>query len=186
MGSLPEPLKFGDKAPVFEGLKGVDGKDYSLSTFDDKSILVFVFMANRCPTASRYLERLKSIQAEYGLRGVQLVGINSDDPYLFSSETLEEMTKVAKFRELNFPYLKDEDQRVGKAYGAWVTLHVFVFDRDRRLRYRGRVDDSRDPSAITQADLRNALYDLLAGREVRNPDTKPFACFIEYVRVPQQ
>jgi len=183
---LPKPLKLGDIAPNFEGLKGVDGKVYSLSSFDDKPILVFVFMANRCPTASRYTERLKSIQDDYASKGVQLIGIDSDDPYLFSSETLDEMVKVAKFRELNLPYLKDEDQRVGMAYGAWVTLHIFVFDRNRKLRYRGRVDDSRDPSLVTRRDLRDALDDLLFGKEVRNPDTKPFACFIEYTRIVER
>lgn len=149
--------------------------------FDDKQIVVLVFMANRCPTARVYSDRLKSIQTDYGPRGVQLLGINSDNQYFFSLETLSRMVEVADERALNFPYLKDEDQSVAKKYGALVTLHAFVLDRERMLRYRGRVDDSRDPSKVTTHDLRDALDDLLNGREVRVPETIPFACAIEYI-----
>jgi peroxiredoxin len=179
--SLPKPLAFGDIAPPFERVKGVDGEEYSLRSFDDKSILVFIFIANRCPTARVYNERLKTIQRDYGSRGVQIIAVNSDSSYLYSAESLEEMEKIAKERGFNFPYLKDEDQSIGKRYGAWVTLHAFVFDKQRRLRYRGRVDDSRDEEDVEVSDLRNALDDILVDREVKVPETRPFACFIEYV-----
>ncbi len=137
-------------------------------------------MANRCPTARVYTDRLKSIQKEYGPKGVQLIGVNSDNQYFFSIEALSKMIEVAEERDLNFPYLKDTDQSLAKNYGALVTLHAFVLDKERKLRYRGRIDDSRDPSKVTISDLRNALDDLLEGREVRVPETRPFACSIEY------
>ncbi len=178
--SITYPFEIGQKAPSFENLNGTDGKSYSLSSFDDKQIVVLIFMANRCPTARVYSDRLKSIQADYEQRGVQLVGINSDNQYFFSLEALSKMVEVAEERALNFPYLKDEDQTVAKKYGALVTLHAFVLDRERNLRYRGKVDDSRDPSKVTTNDLRNALDALLEGREVRTPETRPFACSIEY------
>lgn len=178
--SFTYPFEIGQKAPSFENLEGVDGKRYSLSTFDDKQIAVLVFLANRCPTARVYTDRLKSIQADYDPKGVQLVGINSDNQYFFSLEALPKMTEIAKERELNFPYLKDADQSLAKKYGALVTLHAFVLDKERKLRYRGRIDDSRDPSNVTTSDLRNAIDDLLEGREVRAPETRPFACSIEY------
>ncbi len=174
------PFNIGEKAPTFENLKGVDGKEYSLSTFNDKEIVVLIFMANRCPTARVYTDRLKTIQTDYGRKGIQLLGINSDSQYFFSLEALSRMVEIAKERELNFPYLKDEDQSLAKKYGALVTLHAFVLDRERKLRFRGRVDDSRDPLKVTTSDLRNALDDLLEGREVRTPETRPFACSIEY------
>ncbi len=138
-------------------------------------------MANRCPTARVYTDRLKSIQTDYGQKGVQLVGINSDNQYFFSLESLTKMIEVADERAFNFPYLKDEDQSVAKKYGALVTLHAFVLDKERSVRYRGRVDDSRDPSRVTIHDLRNALDDLIEGREVGFPETRPFACAIEYI-----
>lgn len=178
--SITYPFAIGQKAPTFENLEGVDGKKYSLSSFDDRQIIVLLFMANRCPTARVYTERLKAIQTDYAPNGVQLVGINSDNPYLFSMEALSRMIGVAEERKFNFPYLKDENQITAKQYGALVTLHAFLLDKERKLRYRGRVDDSRDPSEVTTPDLRNAIDDMLAGRLVRVPETRPFACAIEY------
>lgn len=151
-----------------------------MSSFDDKEILILLFIANRCPTARVYTERLKSIQNDYGSKGAQLVGINSDNQYFFALESMPSMRSVADERDFNFPYLKDSDQSVAKNYGALVTLHAFVLDKQRKLRYRGRVDDSRDPSKVTTSDLRNALDDLLEGKEVRTPETRPFACSIDY------
>jgi peroxiredoxin len=178
--SINYPFEIGQKAPPFKDLTGVDGKQYSLSTFDDKRIVILLFMANRCPTARVYTDRLKTIQNEYGPKKVQLIGLNSDNQYFFSTEALVKMLGVSEARNFNFPYLKDEDQSVAKNYGALVTLHAFVLDSQRKLRYRGRVDDSRDPSKVTIHDLRNALDDLLMDREVRIPETRPFACSIEY------
>lgn len=178
--SVAYPFHIGEKAPAFENLLGTDGKRYSLATFDNKQIIALIFMANRCPTARVYTDRLKAIQNDYGNQGVQLLGINSDNQYFFSDETLSKMLKIAEERELNFPYLKDGDQSLAKKYGALVTLHAFVLDKERNLRYRGRIDDSRDPSKVTISDLRNALDDLLAYREVRVTETRPFACSIDY------
>jgi peroxiredoxin len=178
--SITYPFGIGQKAPSFTNLPSVDGKQYSLSTFDDKQIVILLFMANRCPTARVYTERLRAIQNDYGPKGVQLVGVNSDNQYFYSTEALSQMIGVADERAYNFPYLKDEDQALAKNYGALVTFHAFVLDDQRRLRYRGRVDDSRDPAKVTVSDLRNALDDLLAHREVRVKETRPFACSIEY------
>jgi peroxiredoxin len=178
--SVTYPFEIGQKAPSFNDLPGADGKLYSLSSFDDKQIVILLFMANRCPTARVYTDRLKAIQNDYGPKNIQLVGINSDNQYFFSDEALSKMIGIAEERNFNFPYLKDEDQSVAKKYGALVTLHAFVLDNQRNLKYRGRVDDSRDPAKVTADDLRNALDDLLEGREVRTPETRPFACSIEY------
>lgn len=174
------PFATGEKAPSFENLPGIDGKRYSLSDFNNKPIVVLIFMANRCPTARVYTDRMKAIQTDYGNRGVQLIGVNSDNQYFFSNETIEKMIEVFDERQLNFPYLKDENQSLAKKYGALVTLHAFVLDEERNLRYRGRIDDSRDPTHVTVSDLRNALDDLLNDRSVRVPETRPFACAIDY------
>jgi peroxiredoxin len=180
--SITYPFEIGKGAPSFSNLIGTNDSRYSLSTFEDKEILVLIFMANRCPTARVYTERLKSIQNDYLSKGVQLIGVNSDNQYFFALETLPYMTSVAEERNFNFPYLKDEDQSLAKKYGALVTLHAFVLDKERKLRYRGRIDDSRDASKVTVNDLRNALDDLLGGKEVRTPETRPFACTIDYFK----
>ena len=174
-------LGLGEGAPEFHGLLGVDGKRYSLSTFDGKRILVLVFSSNRCPTAKAYEDRMISIQREYEAHGVQLVAVNSNNFHFYSEERYPEMVRRAEEKAFNFPYLQDADQSLAKSYGAVCTLHAFVLDQGRTLRYRGRIDDSRDPSNVESHDLRNALEDLLADREVRVPNTVPFGCSLDYL-----
>jgi peroxiredoxin len=174
------PFAIGEQAPSFDKLPSADGKEYSLSSFEEKEIVVLIFMANRCPTARVYTERLKTIQNDYSPRGVQLLGINSDNQYFLPLETLGVMAQVFTERDLNFPYLKDLDQKVAKSYGALVTLHAFVLDKNRRLRYRGRVDDSRDPQKVEKSDLRDAIEEILNNKEVTVTETRPFACSIDY------
>ena len=93
------------------------------------------------------------------------------------------MVRRAKDKGFNFPYLRDVTQEVVSVYGALCTPHVFAFDKNRVLRYRGRIDDSRDPSKVASPDLRNALDDLTGGDEVRIPDTRPFGCSIKWFSV---
>jgi peroxiredoxin len=106
------------------------------------------------------------------------VAINSNNPYLSPPDTFPEMVQRARDKGYNFPYLKDEDGRVAREYGATRTPQVLVLDRSRRLRYRGRVFDARDPSRVKRRDLQEALDDLLAGREIRVPETDAFGCSI--------
>ena len=167
---MTKMLDLGEKAPSFKNLLGADGERYSIASFNDKPVLTVVFSCNHCPYAKAYEERMVSIQRDYASRGVQLVAINSND----------EMVKRAKEKGFRFPYLRDGEQAGVVEYGAVCTPHVFAFDKARLLRYRGRIDDSRDPSSVRSHDLRNALDDLLAGREVRVPDTRPFGCSIKW------
>jgi peroxiredoxin len=170
--------QLGDGAPEFGELPAVDGNRYRLASFDNSAVLAVVFICNGCPTVRVYDERLIALQEKYGSRGVQVVAINSNNPYLSPADTYPEMVKKAKNAGYNFPYLQDEDGRVARAYGAVSTPHAFVFDRDRRLRYRGRIDDSRDPSSVTSLDLDRALADVLENRPVKVPETQPFGCAI--------
>ena len=173
-------LDLGEKAPSFKNLLGADGERYSIASFNDKRVLTVVFSCNHCPYAKAYEERMVSIQRDYASRGVQLIAINSNDDKSYPEDSYPEMVKRAKEKGFNFPYLRDEDQIVVGEYGAVCTPHVFAFDKARFLRYRGRIDDSRDPSSVRSHDLRNALDDLLAGRDVRVPDTRPFGCSIKW------
>lgn len=175
----PHALAIDDRAPSFQGLLGVDGKMYSMSSFDDRKVLVIIFMANRCTTNLAYTERIEAIQSDYRDQGVQIVAINSDNADLLPTESYQEMIRVAHERGYPFPYLKDEDQTVAKDYGAILTLHAFLLDQDRKLRYRGRIDDSPRLAFITTSDLRNALDDVLDGRTVRVAETSPFGCAID-------
>ena len=172
-------LELGASAPDFD-LPGTDGRSYSLSDFSRKPVLVVLFSCNHCPYVVAYEDRMIGIQRDYASRGVQLVAINSNDEMSYPEDSFEGMVKRAKEKEFNFPYLRDKSQIVVEAYGAVCTPHVFTFDDQRKLRYRGRIDDSKDPANVKSPDLRNALDDLLGGRFVRTPDTRPFGCSIKW------
>ena len=174
-------LRLGSPAPVFDGLVGTDGKRYGFRRFSDRDVLVLIFSSNRCPTAKAYADRMNDVQREYGPRGVQLVVINSNDPHLYPDEDLARMVERATEDRYAFPYVVDTGQRVARAYGAECTFHVFVLDRGRRLRYRGRFDDARLAERVTSHDLRDALDDILAGRDVRRPETRAFGCSLDLV-----
>lgn len=174
-------VAIGAPAPAFEGLLGVDGRRHGFSDLADREALVLIFSSNRCPTAKAYADRMNAVQREYGPRGVQVVAINSNDPHLYPDERYPRMIERATEDGYAFPYLVDEGQEVATAYGPTCTFHVFVVDRERRIRYQGRFDDSRLPAKVTSHDLRNALDDVLAGRDVRVAETRPFGCSLDYV-----
>ena len=185
----PETLPPGALAPDFK-LTGVDGKKYSLKDFKKAEVLVVVFTCNHCPTAQYYEERLKQIVNDYKKKGVALLAINPNDPksvrldelgYTDLSDSFAEMKIRAKHKKFNFPYLYDGDQEaVSRAYGPAATPHAFLFDKQRRLRYAGRVDDSERPEFVKTHDLRDAIDALLAGREVSVKQTKSFGCSIKW------
>ena len=158
-------------------LLGADGEQYSLDGFADKELLAIVFSCNGCPTVRAAEDGLVALQEAYAGR-VQLLAINSNNPFLSPSDTYGEMVKRAEAKGFNFPYVKDADGSVAKAFGAARTPHVFLLDAERKLRYRGRIADSRDPAKVTRHDLHVALDDLLAGRAVEMPETEPSGCAI--------
>ena len=171
-------LGVGTIAPPFQDLKATDGNRYSLTSFDDARLLALVFISNGCPTVRVYEDRLATIQEKYSEQGVQVVAINSNNPHLSPGDAYPEMVRRAQDRGFGFPYLKDEDGTLARALEAICTPHAFVFDQDRRLRYQGRVDDSRDPTKVTSPDLDDALQALLAGKGLTNSATEPFGCSI--------
>jgi peroxiredoxin len=185
----PITLPIGSPAPGFD-LPGVDGKNHRLRDFDGAAVLVVVFTCNHCPTAQAYEERIQKLADDYRGRNLALVAISPNDPqalrldelgYTDMNDTLDEMKIRARDRGFTFPYLYDGDhQQVSRAYGPVATPHVFIFDRDRKLRYAGRVDDSENPAGISVHDTRNAIEALLNGRPVPVDKTKTFGCSIKW------
>ena len=169
-------LALGEPAPDFD-LLGTDGRRHSLASFRSSRQLVLIFVGNGCPSVKAYGDELNRLQQLYGPRGAQLVAVNSNNEFLSPPDTYTEMVKVAEARGWTFPYLRD-DQRLARAVGALTTPHAFVFDADRRLRYRGRITDSRNPATATTHDLANAIEDLQAGREVAVAETHSIGCSI--------
>jgi peroxiredoxin len=182
----PKPLAIGSQAPDF-ALPGVDGKNYSLSSFKDAKVLAVVFTCNHCPTAQAYEERIKQMVKDYTPKGVAIVAISPNSPeglrldelgYTDVGDSFEEMKIRAKDKDFNFPYLYDGDEEVvSRAYGPVATPHVFVFDKERKLRYQGRIDDTEDPAKKPiKTDMINALNALLEDKEVQVTTTKVFGC----------
>jgi peroxiredoxin len=173
-----ETFTIGIGAPDFGNLLGVDGERYSLSSFQNKNMLGLLFISNGCPTVKASQDRMIKIQRDYSGKNVQLLALNSNNSYLSPADTYAEMVLRVREKGFNFPYVKDEDRTVARAYGAVCTPHVFLLDEERRLRYKGRIDDSRNARRVTVSDLRNAIDDLLANRPVRVSETTPFGCSI--------
>jgi len=177
-------LNIGDAAPDFD-LPGVDDKNHKLADYSDAKVLMVIFTCNHCPTAQAYEERLNKMVDDYQDKGVAIVAISPNDPiavrldelgYSDLGDTLEDMKIRAKKAGFKFPYLYDgETQKVSLSYGALATPHVFIFDADRKLRYKGRIDDSEEGNPKSQ-DARNAIDALLAGKKVPVETTKVFGC----------
>jgi peroxiredoxin len=184
-----ETLAIGSPAPDFQ-LPGVDGKTYTLSSFKDAEVLVIVFTCNHCPTAQAYEDRIKQLAADFRSRKVALVAISPNDPlavrldelgYSDLSDSLSEMKIRAKDHAFDFPYLYDgQDQKASRAYGPVATPHAFVFDRARKLRFAGRIDNSEKPARVTSRDTRSAIEAVLAGRPVPVETTRVFGCSIKW------
>ena len=183
-------LPIGSQAPDFK-LPGIDGKTYSLASFSKAKILAIVFTCNHCPTAQAYEQRLINLTKKYTPLGVSVVAVMPNDAksvqlselgYADLGDSFEEMKIHAKRKGFNFPYLYDGDhETMAKAYGPVATPHIFIFDKERKLRYQGRIDDVEKPTGTPKnLDAQNALDALLAGQEVPVATTKVFGCSIKW------
>jgi len=162
-------------------LPGIDGKIYTQDSWPDARALVIVFMCNHCPYVQAIWRRLIKLQNDYGGRGVQIVGINSNDDTNYPEDSFENMKKYAAERGQNFPYLRDETQEVAKAFGAVCTPDIFVYDKNRMLVYHGRLDDNwKDESAVKSHDLRDAIEAVLAGVPPKSGQFPSMGCSIKW------
>jgi peroxiredoxin len=173
-------LKLGSSAPDFN-LPGVDGKTYNLSSFKDKNALIIIFSCNHCPYVKAYEGRIKSIQEDYRAKGVAIAAINSNEDVGYPEDSFDEMKKRAKAENFNFPYLRDEDQTVARAFDVTHTPEIFLFDKNRKLAFHGKIDDNwQDPGKAQNHYLRNALDELLAEKEISVPETFTIGCTIKW------
>ena len=176
-------LKSGDYAPDF-CLPGMDGKVYCLNDFKEKAkALVVAFWCNHCPHVIKNENRMIKIGKDYQKKGVGFVLISANDVINYPQDGLEKMKKRAKEKRYPFPYLYNEDQTVAHAYGAKVTPHIFVFDSELKLRYRGAIDDNPDlENRETNHYLRDALDTILDEKpeQIIHPETQPKGCSIKW------
>ncbi len=181
------PGDLGSTAPSFS-LKGVSPQgvsQFQLSDFDHTKVLVVVFMCNHCPYVIAVQDRISRLAREYASKGVQLIGISSNDASRYLDDSFEEMQKRSAEMKFAFPYLYDESQEVAKAYGAVCTPEFYAYQNAGNgqflLEYKGRLDDSwKDEKAVTRRELAEALDQILAGVKL-NPDQKPaMGCSIKW------
>lgn len=170
----------GMDAPTFE-LPATDGRTYSLDSFDDSDILVVMFICNHCPYVKAVRQRLIDLTDYFGDESVSFVAISSNDASEYPEDSFESMKEVADKYDYPFPYLYDETQEVARAYGAKCTPDIFVFDDQRKLRYRGRIDDNwKEPQKVTREELKLAIEALLEGNEPEKPQHPSVGCSIKW------
>ncbi len=174
-------LPLGTPAPQFR-LPDPDDRVVSLDDSLDAPALLVAFICNHCPFVKHVQKEFSRLAREYQKRGVAVVAINSNDVSKYPDDSPPRMAEEAERVGYSFPYLYDETQEVAKAYRAACTPDFYVFDRERRLAYRGQMDDSRPQSAIpvSGADLRRALDAVLEGRPVPAQQKPSIGCNIKW------
>jgi peroxiredoxin len=174
-------MPLGSRAPDF-ALMETSGQRVSLADLKVSKGLLVVFMCNHCPYVKHVADQLRLIGEEYIPQGIAMVGINPNDATQYPEDSFDKMIEEKKARRYPFPYLYDEEQKVARAYDAACTPDFFLFGRDLKLVYRGRLDETR-PSSATLAhgrDLRAALSAVLQERELPGEQIPSMGCSIKW------
>lgn len=174
-------LPLGTQAPDFS-LPDTEGNSLSLKDFDDKNVLLVMFICNHCPYVKHVRDELVRLARDYQPKGVGIVAINANDVANYPDDSPENMKKEKESVGYSFPYLYDETQEVAKAYTAACTPDFFVFDGERKLIYRGQLDDARpgNDEPIDGHDLRAALDAALAGEPAPDTQKPSMGCNIKW------
>ncbi len=173
-------VTLGTPCPDFH-LPSVDGATVARDDFRDKPVLVVMFLCNHCPYVQAIEDRLIALVREYAPRGVQFVGICSNDPTNYPDDAPAKLLARSRAKGYGFPYLVDASQDVARAFDAVCTPDLYVYDLDRRLAYHGRLDDDwKDPSRVTRRELAAALDALLDGREPAREQLHSIGCSIKW------
>jgi peroxiredoxin len=177
-------LDLGTSAPNFALPDVVSGETISLDTFQDKDVLLVMFICHHCPFVKHIKSELARLGQDYAAKSVGIVAISSNDPAVSSDDSPEGLQRMASEWGLSFPVCYDETQEVAKSYAAACTPDFYVFDGDRLLAYRGQLDDSRpsNQNPVTGADLRSAIDALLSSREVNTNQRPSLGCNIKWRR----
>lgn len=174
-------LELGTPAPDF-CLPDPAGNQVCRDDFKDKAALLVIFMCNHCPFVKHIRDELAKVAREYQAKGVAIVGISSNDVANYPDDSPEKMAEEIEQAGYTFPYLYDETQEVAKAYRAACTPDFFLFDRDRKLVYRGQFDAARpgNKEPVTGEDLRAAMDTVLEGRAVPEDQSPSIGCNIKW------
>lgn len=162
-------------------LPGVDGNNHTLAEYQDSPVLVVMFICNHCPYVQAIEDRLISLAHELSTLKVKFVAISSNDPTNYPEDSFTNMQIKAKKKGYPFHYLFDATQQTAKAYGAVCTPDFFVYDANRKLQYRGRLDDNpRNQAAVRKQEMKEAIIAILEGRLVPHPQNAVMGCSIKW------
>ena len=162
-------------------LKGVDNNTHSPADYKNKDVLVIMFICNHCPYVKAVTDRLVALQEKFAERGVQFIAINSNDPESYPEDSFDNMKEFAAENNFNLPYLVDETQEVAREYDAKCTPDIYVYDKSRILKYRGRIDDNwKEEDKVTSNELSDAIELLLQGKEIDFKQTPSIGCSIKW------
>lgn len=180
-GQFNEVLKIGDAAPTWSDLPGVDGKKYSLADLKSKDVVVVIITCNSCEYAIDYEDRTIAFEKKYGGPDgkVGVVAINVNDRPADSFEKMKERAESKGFRH---PYLFDASQKIAKQYGAIFTPEYYVLNKDRKIVYMGKMDDSDKPENVKVKYVELAVEAALKGQLPEVKETAPVGCMVKYKR----
>lgn len=172
-------LKKGDLAPDFE-LLGVDDKKHSLASYKDYDAVLVIFMCNHCPYVKAKVDAINEIQNKFKGK-LAVVGINSNDAVAYPDDSFESMKEFAKERGIVFSYLVDETQQIAKKYGAVCTPDPFLFNRERKLVFHGKIDNAMKPEdKATEKTMIGVVEKLLAGQPLAKDFDPSIGCSIKW------
>ena len=184
--------KLGSPAPDFH-LPATDGTNYSLESFKNAKGLTIVFTCNHCPYAKAAWPILIKLSEEFKEKGIEFVGINPNDETQYPEDSFDIMKQRVSDWKINFSYLRDESQQAARAYGAVCTPDIYVYDNNRKLYYRGRINNNWPPvektddtwqtkqsTKETKEELKNALNLLLAGQLPPKNQSPSIGCSIKW------
>ncbi len=174
-----EELPIGADAPAFN-LMGTDETMHSLEDVKGEKGTLIIYTCNHCPYAIAYEDRLVDLANKYQPKGIGVAAISCNDADAFPTDGFKAMQVRAEEKEFPFPYLYDESQAVALEYGPMVTPHIFLFDPELKLVYRGRIDNSAKPAEVEDRDLDKALTALINGGEITVQETTAFGCSIKW------
>ena len=179
---LAGELEIGSTMPLKDlELADISGKNITLANAKGDAGTLVVFSCNTCPWVIRWEDRYVSLANTYAQKGIGMIAVNSNAARFGSEDSLEEMLEHAKNNGYNFPYAQDPESELASAFGATKTPHIYLFDGDDKLVYRGAIDDNaKNAKKVDEPFLANAIDALLAGNPINPQTTKALGCSIKF------